>query len=234
MTIDENKQYIPIPKQISVYAPDYFTTKLMYFKRNLITTNASNILQQNIIKINSAYRPDATAHDANGYDIWSNIYKQNRVIGATVNMVWRCMDTGGGAASNPDIRCGYEILGNLGDSATTFDKMMEKKHKKHVGDITSCINSGTAPIPLANKPYQCSATYVYNPNKVPDNITDYENDPTTWDAVNSTPTNPHYLNMWTVETNNLAKTCWIEMEIVFTVQWRELRYDTGILVQDTE
>lgn len=235
--MDDNKEYIPIPKQISVYAPDYFTTKLMYFKSDEINTNSSSTIKSNLLKLNCAYRPDGTAHDANGYDIWSNIYKQNRVIGATVNMVWRCQDKGGGAANYPDIRCGYEILGNLGDAATTFNKMMEKKHRKHVGDITTCFGinvvAGTI-IQLSNKPYQCSANYVYNPNKVPDNIVDYENDPTTWNAVNSSPITPHYLNMWIVESYGIAKSCILEMEVVYTVQWRELRYDTGLLLMDVE
>lgn len=235
---NESKNNIPIPKRISVYAPDYFTTKLLYYKTFTGNTNSSTSIANSFYVLNSAYRPDVyggggSAHSANGYDIWAGIYKQHRVIGSVVQLKWTALDSG---TNVPAItRVGYEILGNTDDMAPTFAKGMEKLHFHHVGDITQ-YKTTAADKPAGNLACQAAASYVYNPDKIPDNVADYSNDPSTWLAVNSAPTtDKHTINQWAVDfAGSNARPIQFEIRIIYTVQWRELRYDKGILDIDTD
>lgn len=229
---DEQK----IPRSIAMYAPEYFTIRLKYFETGTLTTNASATLITQALKLNNIYRPNGSAHDPNGYDVWAGLYKYNRVIGAKVKMRWVYADS----TLSPCIaRCGYEVLGTSTDAATTFKIGMEKQHFKYVGDISSAIgkrSTTTAAETTGNNgcvPYCVSAEYMYNPTKIADNVEDLSEN-STFIAFGAAADTPHTLNMWTVDYGNtLQRVINLEYQIEYTVQLRELRYDNGMLVQDT-
>lgn len=225
---DEQK----IPRSIATYAPEYFTIRLKYFGSLPISTNATGTLKTQAFKLNNIYRPDGSAHDVNGYDLWAGIYKYNRVIGAVCKMTWTYFDTNADAAI---IRCGYEVLGSTGDAATTYDKGMEKQHFSYVGDVSAGvqIRNTTSNGSVGNIPYKLSAEYVYNPSKIADNIEDMSEN-STFVAFGAAADTPHTLNMWAVDMNSSqARIMKFECQMIYTVQLRELRYDNGMLVQDT-
>lgn len=227
----------PIPKSIAIYAPEYFTVRLKFFSTTLATLNASSSLYGKELKLNNIYRPDGTAHDVNGYDLWAGIYKYNRVISADVNMSWIYFDD----SKNPiQARCGYEILGTAStDKATTFNIGMEKQHFHYVGDISAglqkvCTASGAESTYNSGAiPYKLNASYHYNPRKIADAVEDTTEN-STFIAFGSAADTPHTLRQWAVDTNSAtSKNVLVETQIIYTVQLRELRYDNGMLVADT-
>jgi len=229
---DEQK----IPRSIAVYAPEYFTIRLKFFESTAVTSNGSSTLATSLLRLNNIYRPLATAHDPNGYDVWASLYKYNRVIGCVVKMRWVYADS---TLSPGLMRCGYEILGSTSDTATTFKIGMEKQHFHYVGDVSSAIGkkSNTAGSETTGNngcvPYCQTAEYVYNPTKISDNLEDLSEE-NTFVAFGATAAVPHTLSMWTTDyTSSLARVVNFEVSVVYTVQLRELRYDNGMLVEDT-
>lgn len=233
----------PIPKSIAIYAPEYFTVRLKYFSSTLATINASSTLYGKEIKLNNIYRPDGTAHDVNGYDLWAGVYRYNRVIGADVKMSWTYFDD----SKNPiQMRVGYEILGDvrngggtLIDRAPTFLIGMEKQHFHYVGDISaglskiSTTSGSESTYNAGNIPYKLHAEYRYNPGQIADAVEDMTEN-STFVAFGAAADTPHTIRQWAVDTNGAtAKTLLVETQIIYTVQLRELRYDNGMLTTDT-
>ena len=222
-TDGEEVEVVPIPKRVALTAPDYFTITLPYADYHHIPAfTAATTGVNRIYRLNSVFDPStlATAHQPMGRDTWANVYDFYRVVHTKVKMTFINLSdiTPGEVNGSDTVIFGWEETDDsAGTIVTTRTALMERKHADH--RIVPGCDRGN----LKNGTYM---EYAYSPTTW-DNHVHSTGIEERWTAINSTPTNSHFIVMHIfpakVGTTPQPMNFELAVEIEYTVQFREVK-----------
>ena len=215
---------VPPPKRLALTAPDYFTVDLPYeiFEVHEELRDAAGTTLRSY-RLNSIWDPDAssiTTKHPMGRDTWACIYQYYRVLKCRVEItVFNYEDRVQNTTNRDALIAGIEWTDDSGTTGTaqTAEAFMEEKQS-----MTHVLH-GLKMAP-ANAAY---FEYTYTPESWDYHVeqTGVEN---RWTAVGANPNHTHLLLLRmfpAVSVDTLAMKLEVNARLVYTVQFREPRFD---------
>lgn len=218
-TNHEDPEIVPIPKRISIETPDYFTINLKYHDSGTMDSTATgNYWLARCYRLNSVYQPGSnsigTAHQPNGFDKWSAIYSYYRVLRTRVLITIHNQ-----SSTNPVLTaCGVSHDQTAISSAGSKDVLGEMKHFELQPAGTR--DGGNAMVVYTRDIYP--GEYQPDIAQVIGASSSGDAKSAVWTSVSSDPTVPLYIHFGHADWGaNTAVTCRYNLQMEFTVQFRE-------------
>lgn len=211
---------VPVPRQISKIAPDYFTIKLPYADQNVFTglgLVTHNLALNDIVDVDQT----SAGHQPMGRDTWASIFKYYRVLGCKVSIDFYNREGFASADQDKHVLVGYELLDDVTANSQSKLAFMETKNAERQ-ILTPTFVGGSS---------HCRMEYEYSPSKWTHHVTERGIEER-WTAINSQPNVKHFLQIRAcyIDGTHFASTALdvlFNFHIQFIVQFRE--HDNSII-----